>query len=314
MLICGVRDYTIGIDTESYVAKYRNGGNEYTSEPLFDITYSIIRFFDGTWHLWLLFVTIILYTPYIIAIEKYSQAPVFSALIFLVSPCLFFFDSMNGMRQWISGGFVLLAFLYRNEHRFKRTVLCLFIAIGFHLSSIVAIPFMFVRNKTIPFFFVIILLVVTSVTCIALSHLNLNSVFEQYSILLESFDGDTASKFSKYSQYGDLENTTNWKYYLFNIFPLNLLCFASYPSSKLITKSPYKENENGYLFNVFFIGTILMNICAISIKYGHRIFFVIMTLQLILLPKQLIRGSKNQKGFIYFLSGYMVLWYIYYIV
>lgn len=314
LLVCGLRDYSVGIDTYSYVNKYIYNYNDYKSEILFDATYSVVHMLGGSGHLWILFVSIILYIPYIIAIIKYSKAPVLSALIFLISPSLFFFDSMNGIRQWTSGGWILLSFIYKNKNQIKKCIFCFAIALGFHLSSIVALPFLFMWKRIIPFKYVYVSLAIITILCITMSHFNFSSLFEQYTVLLDTMQVDADSKFSKYAQYSNMENTTNWKYYLVNIVPLNLVCIASYPIRSLIHNSQKKYQSTAYLFNVFFIGTVFMNICAISIPYGQRVFFSVITLQLLLMPKQFIKGNQKQKFFINCLIVYMIFWFIYYII
>lgn len=314
-IVCGLRDYSVGIDTASYVDKYTYNYNEYTSEFLFNATYSIAHIIGASAHVWLLFVSALLYIPYMIAIKKYSDVPMLSVFLFLASPVLFFFDSMNGIRQWIAGGLILLSFVYKDDNKYEKSILCFFSALGFHLSSLVALPFMFMSKKTIPYKLVLVSILLVSVLSLTLSHFNLSSIFEQYTMLLDGMNLDDESKFAKYARYGDMENTTNWKYYLVNIIPLNIICLVSYPFVKQQQHHLTDNNDSGgFLYNSLFIATILMNICAISIMYGQRIMFAIITLQLILLPKQYKSGTLVQKKTIKCLVLYMSIWFIYYII
>jgi len=320
LIVCGLRDYNIGIDTLSYVDNYKYYSNENTSEFLFNYTYSLIHFIGGSGHLWLFFVSVLLFMPYIVAIKQFSIAPVISAFIFLASPMLFFFDSMNGIRQWTSGGLILLSFLYRNEREIIKCVICFVLAMGFHLSSIVALPFMFIWEKCFSYKIVVCSLIGITICSIVMAHFNLSSFFEGYSVLLDSMQIDADTRFAKYAKYGEMENTTNWKYYVVNILPMNLICLASYPSkvrnkgdNRCFNKNVDCSSQNGFLFNALFMGTILMNICSISIKYGHRIFFAVVALQLILLPRQYVLGNRNQKKWILALIVYMSVWFLYYI-
>lgn len=311
MLLCGLRAFGVGIDTESYVDKFIYKYNEYTSEPLFDSTYLFIHNIGGSGHLWLFFVSVLLYIPYIVAISKFSPAPVISALIFLASPSLFFFDSMNGIRQWIAGGLILLSLVYRSEGKYRVTVVLFLCALGFHLSSIVALPFMFVWKKKIPYTIVVFSLLFVSAVCLLLSHLNFSSIFEKYVVLLDYLNVDSSSKLAGYAKYGAMENTTNWKYFIVNIIPISFMCYVCYPTDDM---HKYKDYDSYcYLYNSFFIGTILMNVCSVSIMYGHRVFFAIITLQLLLVAQQYMYGNNKQKKYIKVLIAYLCVWYLYYI-
>jgi hypothetical protein len=310
LLICGLREVGVGIDTQAYVEKYIYNHNDYTSEPLFDWTYSFVRYIGGSGQLWLFGVSLLLYIPYMVALYKFTPTPVLAAFIFLTSPSLFFFDSMNGIRQWIAGGLILLSFVYRSENKYMHSAILFLCAIGFHLSSIIVLPFMFVWKSKIPKAIVVISLLSVTVICLLLSHLDFSSVFEQYIILLDYLNIDNESKLADYARYGVLENTTNWKYFVVNILPISLMCYACYPSDE----NKYKNYDSYcYLYNTFFIGTILMNVCAVSIMYGHRLFYAIITLQLLLVSQQYVYGTKIQRKYIKALVYFLSIWYLYYI-
>ena len=124
------------------MAKYKYRSNEYTAELLFDSTYTLIHSIGGSSQLWLAFVSLLMYIPYTYVICKYSKVPMLSVLIFITSSNLFFFDGMNGIRQWIAGGIILLSFVLRSEGKFLSSLICFAFSIGFHLSSIIALPFL----------------------------------------------------------------------------------------------------------------------------------------------------------------------------
>lgn len=315
-ILTALRDPSIGIDTESYMAKYKYRSNEYTAELLFDSTYTLIHSIGGSSQLWLAFVSLLMYIPYTYVICKYSKVPMLSVLIFITSSNLFFFDGMNGIRQWIAGGIILLSFVLRSEGKFLSSLICFAFSIGFHLSSIIALPFLLLPSFNLRKWLSLSLLAVFIVLGLFASHLNISQIFDSYRVLINGYDGFGADKLSAYGNYDEIENTTNLMFYLVNIVPIALMCMTSYV--------PYKSSENGaifkkkndehYLYIIFFIGTIFHIFCSTSIAYGHRLMYALLTTQLICLPNAYKNGSKRQKQIISIVVLYFIVWFIYYVI
>lgn len=329
-LITAFRDISIGIDTNNYVSKYKFRYNEYTSEFLFNNTYNLIHTIGGSPQLWLFFVSLLIYIPYTYVICKYSKVPMMSVLIFLTSSSLFFFDGMNGIRQWIASGVILLALVLRSYGKVKIPVLLVFCAAAFHLSSIIAFPFLFITFFTMGRKLAYAIIVSIAILGILISHFDTSGIFDFYGYLIEGYEGEGMEKLNAYSRYEDMENTTNWKYYVFNILPLSFMCLAAYvevakdkatavgaprkKQHKLLTKALSTEKENAhYLYIVFLTGVVLLDLLLTTIAYGHRLAFCILTSQLICLPNGYVYGGKKQRLFINLVLCFFMLWYMYYV-
>jgi len=321
-LITGLRDVSIGIDTESYMMEYHYMTSDARREPLFVLSISLMKSINASDNTWLMFVSFLIYLPYTYAIVKYSKVPVMSALLFMVSSSLFFLDGMNGIRQWIASGFALLAFILRSRGNLVKSLACVLLAVGFHLSSIIILPFLFVKGIKLDKIVAYGIVVVSAMIGFMLSNMDISSFTDDYVALVSGYGGYGSEKLMSYSNLGYLENTTNWKYYLLCILPISAICISSYYNHPLNAEAAEKKRrmifkikpDNWYLYTIFIIAIPLLNIASTAIAYGHRLAFAFITTQLICMPEAYARGSKKQRSVINIVVFYFLLFFIYYVI
>ena len=69
---------------------------------------------------------------------------------------------MNGIRQCTATYFVTLAIIYLSEEKKNRFLLFVFVAMGFHASSLIILVAYFLRNITYNYRLAVFLLIVSS--------------------------------------------------------------------------------------------------------------------------------------------------------
>ena len=261
-LVTGLRDISIGIDTERYLTEYHYMASDEKREPLFVLTIYLMKSIGASDNMWLLFVSSLIYLPYTYIILRYSKAPVMSALLFMTSSSLFFCDGMNGIRQWIASGFILLAFILKSKGELLKALIFLILAIGFHLSSIIVLPFLLIPgirfNRSMAYF----IIGASAILGLVFSNFNVSSMTDDYLNFISGYGGYGSEKLTDYANIGYVENTTNWRYYLLTILPISAKCLVSFYDHSLnagISSTPrraglfaVKQNEY-YLYTIFLI-------------------------------------------------------------
>ena len=322
-LLTGLRDTSVGIDTSRYVELYLYDRGDENREPLFAFVSDIIGWFNASGNTWLFLISLFIYVPYMIIVKKYSKVPMMSVLLFLTSTSLFFFDGMNGIRQWIACAFILLGLIKRSEGKFLPSLVLFLLALGFHYSSFLYLPILFLPGIKMKKSLAIAIICFFAVLGLGITSTSLSGLFNQYAILMGNYDGMGSDKLANYANYEYLEVAYNWKYYAFTILPISAIAVASFLKrddnscslSSQQDKKIYllKPNEN-YLNTVFLIALPILDICAATIPFGHRLAFPLVTVQLLCLPEAYAHNSKQKQQFIELILFYFVLYFIYYII
>ena len=97
MLIVGMRDSSVGVDSERYADKVNFVRDvSFTSyEPLFQLSINFVNANWGTVLAWFMFISLLTYSFYSISVFRYSTNPILTVLIFMVSMIHFFPDTPN---------------------------------------------------------------------------------------------------------------------------------------------------------------------------------------------------------------------------
>ena len=87
MLIVGMRDETVGVDSPQYAYRFTliTDLEGLIYEPLYQATVNFINGFTNEYGWWFLFMSFITYLPLGIAICYYSKMPLLSVLIYMIS-------------------------------------------------------------------------------------------------------------------------------------------------------------------------------------------------------------------------------------
>ena len=148
VILAGFRDISIGTDSINYMNIY-NGTKEFysttlnsyiesspdTVETLFLVYNYLCSKIFTEYQFYLITCYIIIIIPvYIIAMSKRTELnPVFSMMIFYF---VFYNESLNLMRQYMSIIFAFMAIVYLSDDKVKKSLIFSLIAIGIHNSSI----------------------------------------------------------------------------------------------------------------------------------------------------------------------------------
>lgn len=149
VILASFRDIGIGTDSLNYMNIY-NGTKEYYSTTLksyIDSSPESVEYFFLVYNylcskifteyqFYLILCYIIIITPvYIIAMSKRTELnPVFSMMFFYL---VFYNESLNLMRQYISIIFAFMATIYLSDDKIRKSLIFSIIAIGIHNSSII---------------------------------------------------------------------------------------------------------------------------------------------------------------------------------
>lgn len=146
-LLIGLRHYSVGTDTISYVGDFRHKNIAYNNlfellllrEPLYIISLCLLQWLTDSYSIFLLYFAMPISCGFSMLLKKYSEDIFLSVLIFACLGVLFF--SMAGLRQSAAIGFTMMALPYAIAHKPKPFLLLCLIAFLFHYS---AVTFLFV--------------------------------------------------------------------------------------------------------------------------------------------------------------------------
>lgn len=148
--------------------------NFYSSEIGYTLLNVIISFFTENRYIFILIVTLIIYTLLFISIKKYTVNYPLATILFLG---LWFFFTFTYLRQVLGATIVWLGVQYVIERKFWKFMVVVFIGFSMHNSAIIFFPLYFVpRRKFSP---KIIVWIMLFLLILGMSSLP-NSLFEVY--------------------------------------------------------------------------------------------------------------------------------------
>lgn len=134
--------YNVGWDYLTYYRMFNNPGGAPYFEPIVRIFYYISQFFNAPWLLFALFFTFTMVFV-LLGIRDRSLNEYESLIIFMA---LFYFESMNIIRQFLAIAILFYAFKYVKNKKLVYYLLWVFIAGLVHTSAWFAIPIYFIYN------------------------------------------------------------------------------------------------------------------------------------------------------------------------
>lgn len=153
ILIIGLRDVTIGIDTFNYYNTYLECGRfgftylkdfSLTSEPGYPFLNILSNKLGLSWNFFCTICASMYIIPIFELIRKNSNDIFFSALLFEIAG--FFFFPMSTMRQSIAMGICVLSYLSYQNNGFKYSILIALLASLFHVSAVIFLAFLLVQK------------------------------------------------------------------------------------------------------------------------------------------------------------------------
>lgn len=301
MLLVGMRDETVGVDSPQYTYRFSlvSDLEGVLYEPLYQLSVNFVNSFTNEYGWWFLLMSFITFLPLGIALCIYSRMPLLSVLIYMASAIHLFPEDMNIMRQSVAISCLLLSYLtFVNKHRIV-TLLLFLIAVGFHFSSLIVLPFYFINKiylkKPIVLFSLATTFIIGFFSSSLLSIDLIGHVFPE-------LEGAAEVGLEKLSNNYDDKSALNAFGLITTMFPINILCILLMPSKN-------DDKTYRYLFNFLFVGTIISNIIYCAIPFGFRYSYPFFAVESILFAYR----YKTDKRLHYFLI-FLILYFFVYLV
>lgn len=142
ILVSGLRDKNIGVDTASYVNFFQNVSNLDNSqlnsiyyEKGFILFNKFLVLFSNHYSILLVISTLIIIIPILLFIKENSNSIWMSVYLFVT--LTFYYNSMNIMRQYIAIGLILLSYSYVKKRKIIPFVFLVFLSASFHTTALV---------------------------------------------------------------------------------------------------------------------------------------------------------------------------------
>ena len=179
--------YYTGTDFGAYARMYGNPKALESREVLWRVLNHFTRWLDLPVQYIFVFSAILIYYPICFKLPRKHFCIAVPLYIILT----YYFKSYNILRQMIAVSFIMWAFTDFESRKYLKAAVLYFIAIGFHTSSLIVIPFFLlsfirIRGKNMPF----ILVMLTFVLCLCLNMLQ---------IILSVLSG-VGSEFARYAK------------------------------------------------------------------------------------------------------------------
>lgn len=298
MLMVAFRDKMCGTDTLHYLRAY-NGNN--ISNERFEPLFLMLKDISPSFYFLTGIIAIATYAILIKVIVSEVRLCTFAVLIFLISRSLFFQESFNIIRQSLAASFLLLAFVQQFHGKRIWAVMSIAIATGFHYSSLLGLPCLFLRNLKISRIICISTIVVSFL--LGASGTLIQSISQN---IVELSDLGMGEQIDHYSLYGNMtDNLSNFRGLFSKTFPISLFAIVCYPSTE------QKWKEYGYYYNIFLFATIIGNIIIPSLQWGFRLVFSLQIIQVLVIPKCFEFSSGKTKKQLLLVVVYSCLLYLY---
>lgn len=142
-LMMGLRDINVGVDTRSYVNRFKYitlADVKNATEPLYQISTYTVRIFTSNYHIFLIVTTFPLCYALYTLMSRYLKL---SSEI-LIGICVFFVFGIysfgvSAVRQTIALSIVVLGGIVLDRGKWKRFLVLIAIATGFHNTALIAI-------------------------------------------------------------------------------------------------------------------------------------------------------------------------------
>lgn len=156
----------VGADWYNYKFIFYNGYDETgvrdksSLEPAFFLVRTAFYYLGFTHAVFFLFLSMVS----LLAIRKAAEifGVRFFMTVFLVYFSMFFLNyQFNIVRHGLMASFVWLGFAYKSKGRIKAAVISMLVALGFHVTALIFVPFLFILEKRFSTTLVIVLLTIS---------------------------------------------------------------------------------------------------------------------------------------------------------
>lgn len=304
-LIIALRSQNVGTDTISYVQCWHHPNFFYDGQPTdkgFELYLRILHSIGSSTGYFMIVSSLLPMLGVLCLINDYSKYKVDSLLFFSCSGTVFVFllIYLAAMRQVNAMGLVMLGlyFFYKQEsfcwHYFVLSLLCFALAISFHGSSAIVIPFLFVNKFLKLSKHIVIISVLVTYIVGATGVFHLSDMFSLINL------GN--SDFSKYEGYTEtMTFGTAESFGIINMFSLPFSLIMIY-----ITIFHDKTILENWMYKWLFVGIILTNLLVDNLMWGRlTMYFTI--LSIVVFPNYLRTVRFKYKNIIY---GTVILFFL----
>lgn len=151
-LVTGLR-YYVGTDYKTYVSHTRWYSNmtfySYLERDKFEVGHYLLiqlnRIFDTPYLMF--FVVALLTMNFFYEGLLYYRKKISLPLAIMLYLLTFFPHSMNGIRQYLAVSIIFYGYRYIFQKNLGKYLVCVIVAMSFHLTAVIAIPFYFIHQK-----------------------------------------------------------------------------------------------------------------------------------------------------------------------
>ena len=299
--LCGLRGLNCGTDNINYYSIFK-----YKDYDSFEYAFIGSLHIVSDFQIWLFCYAMVTYMILYFQLKKETKYMCLGILIFMISTTKFFPESFNIIRQSIAASIMLWAFVSWNHSKRLESFGAILIAVLFHTSSIIALPFFLVKSVRIPFVICLISLVLTLV--LGMRHI-LNDTLQLFALGFTDYNSadSVADVVNKYSSYGNGTSYLNANAMLINTFPITAMALLTYPFSEKA------KDKYGFYYNIFWIATLIGNIFIPAMVYGFRIVFSLQIVQVLVLPLAYQYNKRVVRQLLVCYLGCLSIVYLYYL-
>ena len=201
---------------------------------------------------WFMF-TVVAAITIILYFKAFEESKEFLVSVFLFFAVGAYFDSFNGIRQYIVVAVFMYAYRYIRTNNLKKYILIMGLCILIHNSAIFTIPLYFLSKIRINKIYAIIV-------CVGILLLQ-NKILYAFVLII--------SKIPKYNEY--LLRNTLQDQISFSLSGLVMAIIALIPCF-LCVKQMQKTNEGRFLYNMMLLG-LLLAACTSFFPFAERIMY-----------------------------------------
>lgn len=270
--IIGLRGIDYGVDTRGYVNNFLYMTNldlQESKESLYSVVVYLIRCLTDNYHIFFLVCS----AGYCIALYALMRRYFSSAYQVLAAICILFLlgifaFSMAGIRQTMAMGFTILAFIEADKGNWKRFLLWIAIAFGFHNSSLMMLCVYPLRYINLGKYGFLLVAVFFSVSFIMPQ--NVIDVLQGQEMVSERF-----------GSYGTIyESHQNYSGFILQV----ILLFVAYSRKKYLKLN---ENTRNLFFNMAFLGVATQSMTVVIAEF-FRVSFYFCIFDIVLVPLALM--------------------------
>lgn len=299
ILLVGLRDITVGEDTENYINGYLYGMGE-RMEPFFQFFSTFCKKYSFHVNAYLTTIAALTIYPLWRFVRKESVNPGYSLLVYLTYSILFYFQTFNTVRACLAITLIFWGCFYLSHHKSKSALLCFAVVPTIHYSSILIlliISFVYFIHR-FSYKFVVCSIALSIVLGFAVDYL-ISEYLLLLGLVVSQLSGDVVV--SNYAQLltESSEASMGVIGMLSNMLPFSLFAILMHS----------RANSQNLYYKLYVSGIIVANI-FISTPLFYRVSMFFQLFIVILYPNAYYASSKQKKYILGGLTSFMVVWYI----